>query len=339
MDNLQSILSDIRQGFEAYRHHAAEKQKRQLEADIRRVRPSAFCPDYVAYFVSPAVILTEDDIEDMQRKTMSVSSSGSSPERELLRYTLETTSEKMRNLQNDTFHDAVNVISLGGDCLPRNVLAKWGMKLPRLFGENSMPFDLAVHPFESTIEILNNDFSDYLADDNLKFCPQRNFPIHVKYNIDWNHETGSEWADSGFGKFKELYDRRIQTFRGALNDGKLSLLVIHVPGRFSSQELKALAEAATALSQRFANKITVLCLATGTISLPLMGAAFQRISCDGATLHVAAVSMPPPPYVWHLAKSYGTTEGLNFEKSVIQAVYRTAADMIGEAETCAAGKN
>lgn len=59
-------------------------------------------------------------------------------------------------------------ISLGGDCMPRYILTKWGL-LPTNYHKpkdrkGSLPFDLGIINFKSLIKVLSNNFDGYEAD-------------------------------------------------------------------------------------------------------------------------------------------------------------------------------
>jgi hypothetical protein len=225
----------------------------------------------------------------------------------------------MLNLQNIDLHSSVNVISIGMDCLPRNISTKWGFKKPRVLGELSMPFDLAIHPVQAVIELLRTNFSDYTSPKFIQFSETRNYPIHAKYKIEWNHELGRTWASDDFNSITNLYRRRIENLRYALNDGKLSLLFLRASYHFTHSDLDALSEAVSALQRMSRNRIAAFCILTGSTDLENGGVSLP-LRAEGGELgiQVCRVPLPHQKYVWHEYEWYTRHEGLEFELACIE---------------------
>lgn len=93
-----------------------------------------------------------------------------------------------------------NVVSLGNSCLTRTLAVATGIKPRRLYGEKSCPFDLYVSDLKRTIELIENDFSDFFENINIDA-----FPHDEKFN---------------FLHFKNRYEKRILNFLDILNSEK-----------------------------------------------------------------------------------------------------------------------
>jgi len=113
-----------------------------------------------------------------------------------------------------------NFISLGCNCFPRTVLTWWNMKPKKSEGEMSMPFDLAIHPIDSIIKILKNNFSDYL--DNLQFDSNTGYWHNTKYNIVFNHDQTLVNEND----FKQRYLARIDNFKNSTKKNKPGILCL-----------------------------------------------------------------------------------------------------------------
>ncbi|MGL4757902.1 MAG: DUF1796 family putative cysteine peptidase [Patescibacteria group bacterium] len=160
-------------------------------------------------------------------------SSGSS-EHEEIEYLLTSLKQAQQNkiLLQDRHY---KIISLGYDCLPRTVATFWGLKPRKKSGELTCPFDLSLHPYESVIEAIETDFSNYLNpsfltshlveksyDESEKFVCIKN----THYNCIFSHERREEFRNNNFAKLIDLYRTRINNFYQYLNSSPV-LFIIH----------------------------------------------------------------------------------------------------------------
>jgi len=134
--------------------------------------------------------------------------------------------ERQRNLLR---FSAINVISLGLDCLSRTVCCRWGLKKTRRLGEPSGPFDLSVHPPLSIEQLITQDFPSYLDAAHLKFSENHNFCINTLHHIHFNHETGRDFADAEFSRLRSVYSARINNLKAGLRDPRPLCLVVYIP--------------------------------------------------------------------------------------------------------------
>lgn len=92
------------------------------------------------------------------------------------------------HFKNANYH----IVSLGSNCVTRALAVATGIKPRRLYGEKSCPFDLYVSDLKRTIELIENDFSDFFNKIDIDA-----FPHDEKFN---------------FVYFKKRYEKRIQNF-------------------------------------------------------------------------------------------------------------------------------
>jgi hypothetical protein len=130
-------------------------------------------------------------------------------------------------------------ISLGHNCAPR-IYIKDDLKISKILGYKTCPFDLCITNFDSLCNCLNTDFK-YFFDDlrlisgcnapgNRSNCGVGGMNITNTYNIIFNHEgsTHSHLFDVGkdddnffirndFDEFKKRYIQRINNFNNYIN--------------------------------------------------------------------------------------------------------------------------
>ncbi len=114
-------------------------------------------------------------------------------------------------MQNQSSQE-YKIVSLGNNCFPRRILTESGIKPSKEEGECSLPFDLAVNPIESVIQLLNNNFNDYF--DDLYFDENIYLWKNSKYNIVYNHDKDCGYDDKQ--KLVTRYKNRINNFRNLI---------------------------------------------------------------------------------------------------------------------------
>ena len=123
------------------------------------------------------------------------------------------------NLPRDKFH----IISLGTNCFVRMTLNLWELKPRKAEGEKTMPFDLSIHPLQSILDFLKNDFNGYF--ENVVFDEQNQFWVNPRYGIKFIHDKVNDRQ-----LFEKRYKARIENFNSALSDNKPCLFICHVLG-------------------------------------------------------------------------------------------------------------
>ncbi|NKC29283.1 DUF1796 family putative cysteine peptidase [Falsiroseomonas selenitidurans] len=324
-DRIPELLATVEARFPAFDAFLAAHWQQVAEDGEEGAyrRPGAFGAAYAGYFVSPRVRLTAEDIADLRAKAGALGAAGMpEPDAGRLLYLLQVLLARMANLSNRAVHQRLNVISLGQDCLPRNLAAKWGLKPGRRLGEPSMPFDLAVHPRFAALSAMADGFADYLDPAQLRFGPQRGHSFHARYHIQWNHEIGPDWAEGEFARLQALYRRRIAALESALSDGRGALLLLHWSSPFGVAEMEGIRQRLERCLPRIANRCLLLVLVSGAWTGGTGGA--EALPDGGLPLLVRHRPMPPPPYVWHEAAWSTRAEGLAFEAAMADSVIEAA---------------
>ena len=100
------------------------------------------------------------------------------------------------------------IVSLGTSCYTRFTLGRYGLKPFKFEGEESHPFDLAIHPISTIIHCIKSDFDKYL---DLSYISQNKLWFyHNLYNISFVHEDD---LNGNLKLFIERYEKRINNFR------------------------------------------------------------------------------------------------------------------------------
>ena len=121
-------------------------------------------------------------------------------------------------------------ISLGWNCSPA-IMRKNNFKQSKLNGYNTCPFDLCVTPYQSLVDCLKTDFSNFF---NLRI---ENGIIMNEYNMWFNHEAPRElYSNNNFDGFKKRYEKRIENFKTYLNSNN-EICFIHSDPFNSSNEI------------------------------------------------------------------------------------------------------
>lgn len=212
-------------------------------------------------------------------------------------------------LKNYSRPDRVPIISLGEDCLPRTLATRWGMKLPRLLGELTCPFDLSVHPIEGVAEILKSSFSNYLQRSDIRFDQSLNHPINSRYGILWNHETGVRWTEDNFQLLDDLYERRIKNFN-KLTREKPSVAFLYVSKSFDISTVHQIARSIGEISN-------------GKATLAVLNSYQDQVFPVGLSqigdVRIFHKHHPTPHrwYLWWSHEHFTLPEGHIWERSVI----------------------
>ena len=224
------------------------------------------------------------------------------------------TEERRRNLVR---YDGVGVVSLGCDCWSRAVLSRWGLKKTAKLGEQTGPFDLAVHPPETVAALLSNDFSGYLDPDQLAYREADSICVHSRYHVTFNHEVGPDYAAEGFSRLRAVYARRIANLHAALADPRPVALVVHVP------PFIGLSPARVDCLQRTCDRLVAARrAATAMVVLDscVPGQPVPVEERETASFLLRHVSMPSPEYVWHLPQCYMSEAGHAYERRLVAIV-------------------
>ena len=296
-------------------------------------RPDRFGAQYVSYFVSPRAAVSAEDIDDLRTRIAGLAAEQRIEQvRPMLDYLFRVVIARHHNIPRDDVLDAINLVSIGCDCLPRNLPSKWGFKRPRRLAEKSMPFDLAIHPLPAVTALLGSGLADYTDGAFARFDEKLNYPIHARHGIHWNHETGRAWAEDDFASLKALYDRRTRNFFDSLNDGRTTILFLRSTDTITEAKIDALVAAQTALQAGAANRLVTLAVFTGTVDPALaLSETPREVPAGRGSMHLCHIPVPDAKFVWWMPESYATDAGLAFELAIMTQLRSLIASVLPSA--------
>ncbi len=234
----------------------------------------------------------------------------------------EHAEERRKNLQA---LQGIKFISLGSDCLSRTVPTVWGIKPWKKLGENSHPFDLAVHPLPAVISLIKNDFEDYLSPENLFFNKDRNVVMNKKLKIFFNHEAGSEYAENNFELLVETYRRRIANFQKDIAAHDTIAFILHLVNP-QPQSLGNIERLWALLDHKWPRKTKALLVINTWPHGKSM--KLDKTSLDGnERVRMLNLNDPSPGYVWHRPKDCFSPEGVAFERQIVRFIRKSLQDM------------
>ena len=198
------------------------------------------------------------------------------------------------------------IVSLGYDCFPRTLMTRWGIKKTAKMGELSMPFDLSIHPSAAVAYILENDFKPYF-DGSIVFDTAKDFPIHRELGIEFNHDTGKEFAKNNLQDFKTRYEKRVRNFKDMCADKNPVVFVHHV----ETPDIASVCRIFANLKERRGDKATsFVLLYTPPVNTKI--SSFAEMEKLG--VHVIAREYPFENYVWHNQHHTFAIRGVAFER-------------------------
>lgn len=196
----------------------------------------------------------------------------------------------MKKMENE-----YNIVSLGGNCLPRTLLTRYLLKPRKADGELSCVFDLAIHfDVKAIIEYIETSFESYF--DDFEFSEEKNYWVKNKTRQFYSHD-----ADCGKNekeKLVERYKKRIENFYKYLNDPKPTLFVHAIKNPKMKDELYN-------------------CIKRIRSDKPFEFAVVnfgKDMVNDNPNIHLLNSKFPSENYDWWV--DYDTKEGKVFEKNI-----------------------
>lgn len=104
----------------------------------------------------------------------------------------------------------VNIIPLGQNCMPRTILTRQKIKRPKLMGEVTYPFDLAVFGMPEITKSLRTDFNEFF--DNLEYTGK--YWIKAPNCIEFSHDK--RLGINNKNQLISIYKKRIKNFWAAI---------------------------------------------------------------------------------------------------------------------------
>ena len=216
--------------------------------------------------------------------------------------------------------DGVEFVSLGEDCFSRTLATRWGLKKFARLGEKSAPFDLSVHRIGVATTLIARDFADYLDPADLVFNPQTDHCHHRRLGVQFNHETGPEFAADDFAPLIARYEARIAHFRSVMASDRPVALVFHGCRPHAAPLGGAIARLWDAIVARWgAGDKRLICINTWP-----HGAEIVPTEVTRPGIAVLDIHYPRPGYIWHAARFAFAEDGVAFEAKCAEFVRREA---------------
>ena len=208
------------------------------------------------------------------------------------------------------------LVSLGGFCLPHTLPIKWGLKNTRreLNSNVRMPFDLAVTPINSLLEILKNDFTNYYADGIRKNNDTEFIFINTKLGIRYNHDIYNTSDNITLNDFNDILNKRVSEFKKTYD--KNSLYILHCLNLEKSM-LPVINEIKEIITKKTKGKMIVI---------------NETSKNDNSTNefpdYVYSAHKPKVDYIWYKSLDYLTPEGFEFDFGIINFIYDNLKDIV-----------
>jgi hypothetical protein len=122
------------------------------------------------------------------------------------------------------------IVSLGMNCLPRYILTIGGLKPRKAEGELTCPFDVCIHPIETIVSALENDFKGYY--DDIYFKRYKRWFLDFRQKGYWEKPDGTVFVhDKDCKTIDELKDKlklREQNLNLIINSDMPVVFVLYV---------------------------------------------------------------------------------------------------------------
>ena len=207
------------------------------------------------------------------------------------------------------------IVSLGSNCLPRTIPTRWGLKYPKSMGELSHPFDLSIHLYETTCELIDNNFKDYL---NPLFIKKNNkgIPIHTKYKVYFNHEKSDYFSENNYSKLVEKYQARLENFYKDIASSPILFLYVN-----HKTENTFPVKLARIVQNKFADvHHKFLYINTAQSNFDTHKSVLPK------NMIAKHIPYPNEEYIWHHHQYYISEAGKNFELAIVNSIKETIAN-------------
>lgn len=284
--------------------------------------------EFVAYAAVPTKLFNKKEFDEIERV---IGSDASEPqERDYARYLYRVLSARFTNLLNEALQNKLNLVSIGGNCVPRLLFSKWGLRKTRPLGARSLPFDLVWCEPEGVMDVIASNFSgmvdrSYLASatkkdvrDNWKwFVHDAPVAVNNHFSVCFNHEAGPSWLDDSYAKLVERYQIRIGRFAEILENGMPTVALMNHQRSFSSTSYEKLIGGAKALARAAKGGIHVVCVITSGGQNEYTQERTIDIDSN-LRVTIAFNPQPPDPYLFYMPSSYASAAGLAWETGFLR---------------------
>lgn len=210
-----------------------------------------------------------------------------------------------------------NIISLGDNCLPRNIMTKYGLKRTKSKGELTYPFDLSIHPASSVSKLISTSFKDYF--DPEQYSIEYGHPINKELGIMFNHERDSFFRENNYAQLIARYEKRSNNFTHAL-DNEHNIFVLHCSSISGISELlESIRSRNNSQDNLRDNHLIVIYTGKPDSNITTK---FLTLSDDKLKIHWINAPLPYQSYCWFKIDDFIDKRGLDFETKIIERLER-----------------
>lgn len=231
---------------------------------------------------------------------------------------------RQRNLQD--YRD-IHFISLGSNCFARAVATRWGLKRSAALGEQTHPFDIAIHRLATIETLIRTDFEGYLDPANLSYLADKGYVANTKLGATYNHERGESFAADGFALLISKYAARIENFRRDVAAAEKLVFMVYTT-HWNAGTKRGIERIHDALLATYPQKNFALATLVGMRTddqdplAPLPGPERPRLG-------VVIERLPFAGYAWHSAQHCFRQDGHAYEARMMAGLRRIADGIFG----------
>ena len=290
----------------------------------------AFTEEFIAHVAVPIKLFYSDEFQAIEQLLRL--ETADQQQLDFSTYLTNVLAARFQNLTNRGLQENVNIVSIGGNCVPRLILSKWGLRTTRSLGARSLPFDLVWVEPKGVCEILTTHFSDMVARDLLSITTNAEVRQDWKWfvgteptavnnlrQVCFNHEPGKFWLEDNYFELIRRYDLRISRFKSILSNGKPTIALLNYHQPFSKGSLGDLINAARGLSELTMSPLYLICVVTAGPSNDVADIESLHVNRK-CRLTVRYNRQPSDSYIFYSPLHYATADGLAWEQSFIHVV-------------------
>ncbi len=211
-------------------------------------------------------------------------------------------------LENATANKRLTIVPLGQNCIPGDLLKRWGHGRHVVDG----PFNSGIYRGDSPLLAIEGDFKAFRDFENLQLSNTAGGVLSAtlpKYRIFFNHETGPFWLERECRRLRNLYAARIARFREAVGGGK----VLFVFTRSSKVNLEHVWDVVKNISPSPESRLLVLDFLK-TEDAPSL------TKDPRVTIINTAFPDYQPKYTWYISPCFNSPAGFQWEKGLMQQI-------------------
>lgn len=200
--------------------------------------------------------------------------------------------------------EGIPVISLGENCLPWQLLNRWGLRYEPWQESYLTQFNLAATYTDACTKVVKK--GDCLISQLEIISPEgRPLPYNRSLPFTFNHEVGDYWLDDDFKNLRDMYTSRLENFDRLLEgDRRLFVHYSQKGGNFG-----ALADALYSVSRNDLYHLLIVDSSDG----PVVTDSLQNAS-------YLKLPIPKDDYVWFMPDQLESQHGVEYEEKIQHSV-------------------